>query len=84
MCNRGVAVIANSVLNATELDQAVAALTDVARAVGHHGGYLEYAQHVEEALGQLFGTRRCSVIDQADGMLSRAEEVYDHLSLPVM
>ncbi|KAM0035838.1 hypothetical protein Hdeb2414_s0015g00451251 [Helianthus debilis subsp. tardiflorus] len=41
MRNHGVAAVANSILNATELDQAVAALTDAARAVGHHGGYLE-------------------------------------------
>ncbi|KAJ0499671.1 hypothetical protein HanPSC8_Chr13g0592231 [Helianthus annuus] len=84
MRNRGVAAIANSVLNVTELDQAVTALTDVARAVGHRSGYLECAQHVEEVIGQLFGTRHCSVTDQADAMLSHAEEVYDHLSLPVM
>ncbi|KAM0019674.1 hypothetical protein Hdeb2414_s0025g00658541 [Helianthus debilis subsp. tardiflorus] len=41
-------------------------------------------QHVQEALGQHFGTRHCSVSDAADSMLSHAEEVYDHLSLPVM
>ncbi|KAJ0779818.1 hypothetical protein HanPI659440_Chr06g0230721 [Helianthus annuus] len=51
MRSRGVAAIANSILNATELDEAVAALTDAARAVGHRGAYLECAQHVEEALG---------------------------------
>ncbi|KAJ0715786.1 hypothetical protein HanPI659440_Chr13g0505391 [Helianthus annuus] len=73
MRNRGVAAITNSVLNATELDQAVEALTDVALAVGHRGGYLECAQHVEEALGQQFGIRHCSVTDQADEMRSRAE-----------
>ncbi|KAJ0898220.1 hypothetical protein HanRHA438_Chr08g0354391 [Helianthus annuus] len=43
MRNRGVAAIANSILNATELDEAVAALTDAARAVGNRGGYLECA-----------------------------------------
>ncbi|KAJ0682053.1 hypothetical protein HanPI659440_Chr16g0643061 [Helianthus annuus] len=84
MRNHGVTAVANSILNATELDQAVAALTDVARVVGHRGGHLECAQHVEEALGQQFGTRHCSVADQADEVLSRVEEVYDHLSLPVM
>ncbi|KAM0064619.1 hypothetical protein Hdeb2414_s0003g00105121 [Helianthus debilis subsp. tardiflorus] len=82
--NHGVAVVANSILNAIELDQEVAALTDVVRAVGQRGGYLECAQHVEEALGQQFGTRHCSVTDQADELLSRAEEVYHYLSLPVM
>ncbi|MFS8010260.1 hypothetical protein Hanom_Chr14g01294941 [Helianthus anomalus] len=46
--------------------------------------YVECAWHVEEALGQHFGTRHCSVTDQANAILSRAEEVYDHLSLPVM
>ncbi|KAJ0805327.1 hypothetical protein HanPI659440_Chr02g0048681 [Helianthus annuus] len=65
-------------------DQEVVALTDAARAVGHHGGYLECAQHVEEALQQHFETHHCSVTDQPDEMLARAEEVYDHLSLPVM
>ncbi|KAM0014046.1 hypothetical protein Hdeb2414_s0039g00735651 [Helianthus debilis subsp. tardiflorus] len=40
-------IVANSILNATELDQAVAALTDAARAVGHRGGYLECTRHVE-------------------------------------
>ncbi|KAJ0693082.1 hypothetical protein HanPI659440_Chr15g0593151 [Helianthus annuus] len=84
MRSRGVAAIANSILNATELDGAVTALTDVARAVGHRGGYLECAHHVEEALGQPFDTRHCFVSDQAKSMLARAEHVYDHLSLPVM
>ncbi|MFS7921319.1 hypothetical protein Hanom_Chr03g00235401 [Helianthus anomalus] len=84
MCSRGVVAIANSILNATELYEDVAALTDATRAVGHHGGYLECAQHVEEALGHPFGTRHCSVTDQADSILSHAEHLYDHLSLPVM
>ncbi|MFS7912340.1 putative intermediate filament, rod domain, coil 1B [Helianthus anomalus] len=84
MCNRGVVAIANSILNATEMDEAVVALIDASRAVGHRGGYLECAQHVEEAFGQQFDTHHCSVTDKADFVLSRAEEVYDHLSLPVM
>ncbi|MFS7986522.1 hypothetical protein Hanom_Chr11g01011311 [Helianthus anomalus] len=63
---------------------AVSALTDASRAVGHHGGYLECAQYVEEALGQPFDTRHCSVSDQAESMLARAEHVYVHLLLPVM
>ncbi|KAJ0539635.1 hypothetical protein HanHA300_Chr08g0288631 [Helianthus annuus] len=46
----GVAYVANSILNATELDRAVAALTMVARAAGHRAGYVECAAHVEEAL----------------------------------
>ncbi|MFS7935461.1 hypothetical protein Hanom_Chr05g00403731 [Helianthus anomalus] len=84
MRNKGVVAIANSILNATELDEVVVALTDVARAVGHRGNYLECAQHVEEALSQPFDTRQCSVCDQTDSILSRVEHVYDHLSLPVM
>ncbi|MFS7953663.1 hypothetical protein Hanom_Chr07g00621281 [Helianthus anomalus] len=66
------------------LDIAVVALTDVARAVGHRGGYLECTQHVEEALKQHFGTRHCSVTDQVDEMLAKVEEVYDNLCFPVM
>ncbi|KAM0035404.1 hypothetical protein Hdeb2414_s0015g00445981 [Helianthus debilis subsp. tardiflorus] len=65
MRNKGVAAIAHSILNATELDEAFAALTDAARAVGHRGGYLECAQHVEEALGQQFDTRHCLVSDHS-------------------
>ncbi|KAM0039782.1 hypothetical protein Hdeb2414_s0012g00386021 [Helianthus debilis subsp. tardiflorus] len=74
MRNRGVATIANSILNATEMDEAVTALIDASRAVGHHGGYLECAQHVEEAFGQQFDTHHCSVTDQVDAALARAEE----------
>ncbi|MFS8007163.1 hypothetical protein Hanom_Chr14g01257741 [Helianthus anomalus] len=54
------------------LDGAVAALIDALRAVGHRGGYLECAQHVEEVLCQQFDTHHCSVTDQADAMLSHA------------
>ncbi|KAJ0570151.1 hypothetical protein HanHA300_Chr05g0174861 [Helianthus annuus] len=66
------------------MDTAVAVFIDASRAVGHRGGYLECAHHVEEAFGQEFDTSHCSVTDQADVLLARAEEVYDHLSLPVM
>ncbi|KAJ0640424.1 hypothetical protein HanLR1_Chr16g0615281 [Helianthus annuus] len=66
------------------MDMAFAALMDTSRAVGHRGGYLECAHHMEEAFGQGFDTNHCSVTDQADAMLACAEEVYDHLSLPVM
>ncbi|KAM0063693.1 hypothetical protein Hdeb2414_s0003g00093991 [Helianthus debilis subsp. tardiflorus] len=84
MRGRGVVQMANSILNASELDADVAALIDASRAVGHCGGYLKCAQHVEEAFGQEFDVSHCSVTDQADVALVRAEGVYDHLSLPVM
>ncbi|KAF5796844.1 hypothetical protein HanRHA438_Chr08g0368731 [Helianthus annuus] len=84
MRTRGVVMIANSILNASEMDTVVVALIDASRAVGHRGGYLECAHHVEEAFGQEFDTSHCSVTDQADTVLARAEEVYDHLLLPVM
>ncbi|MFS7893360.1 hypothetical protein Hanom_Chr00s000863g01667481 [Helianthus anomalus] len=80
--SRGVVLIANSILNASELDAAVSALIDASRAVGHCGGYLECVQHVEEAFGQEFDVSHCSMTDQADAALARAEGVYDHLSLP--
>ncbi|KAJ0696961.1 hypothetical protein HanLR1_Chr10g0363331 [Helianthus annuus] len=82
--SRGIVLVANSILNAGELDRAVAALTDAARAVGHRGGYLECAQHVEEMFGQEFDVSHCSVTDQANAELTRAESAYDNLTLPVM
>ncbi|MFS7997305.1 hypothetical protein Hanom_Chr12g01140151 [Helianthus anomalus] len=66
------------------LDGAVVALIDASHAVGHCGGYLECAQHVEEVFGQAFDTSHCSVTNQADAELAHAEKAYDHLSLPVM
>ncbi|KAM0055372.1 hypothetical protein Hdeb2414_s0006g00205311 [Helianthus debilis subsp. tardiflorus] len=84
MRGRGVCLITNSILNAGELDGAVATLVDASRAVGHNGGYLECAQHVEEMFGQVFDTSHCSVTDQADAELARAKKAYDHLSLPIM
>ncbi|KAJ0611799.1 hypothetical protein HanHA300_Chr01g0019841 [Helianthus annuus] len=76
--------IANSILNAMELNKAVVALTMAARETGHRLGYVECAAYVEESLQQHFGTRHCSVNDQAEEGLLRAEENYDNLSLPVM
>ncbi|KAM0041827.1 hypothetical protein Hdeb2414_s0011g00370821 [Helianthus debilis subsp. tardiflorus] len=77
-------IIANSILNATELDRAVDAPTKAARAVGHLAGYFECAGHVEEALHQHFGTLHCSVGKGAKEGLVKAEEPYENLSLPVM
>ncbi|KAF5801725.1 hypothetical protein HanRHA438_Chr06g0260651 [Helianthus annuus] len=50
MQHHGVAHIANSILNATKLDKAVAGLTMATRAAGHHAGNVECTQHVEVAL----------------------------------
>ncbi|MFS8031790.1 hypothetical protein Hanom_Chr17g01550091 [Helianthus anomalus] len=83
MQNHGVEYVASSILNATELDQVVVGLTDVARAVGHRGGYIE-CTHVETTLKQHVGTRHCSVNEKAEETLTKAEEVYDNLSLPIM
>ncbi|MFS7977631.1 hypothetical protein Hanom_Chr10g00906271 [Helianthus anomalus] len=77
-------LMSNSILNAPEMDAAVATLIDASHVAGHHGGYLECAHHVEEVFGQEFDISHCSVTDQADATLACAEEVYDHLSLPVM
>ncbi|XP_022028459.1 uncharacterized protein LOC110929609 isoform X1 [Helianthus annuus] len=84
MRTRGVVLVANSILNASELDRAVAALTDAARAVGHRGGYLECADHVEQMLGQEFDISHCSVTEHAGAALASAENSYDNLSLPIM
>ncbi|MFS7937927.1 hypothetical protein Hanom_Chr05g00433511 [Helianthus anomalus] len=81
MQNYGVAHIANSILNATELDKAVVALTMATRSACYHAGYLECAKHVEEALHQHFGSRRCSAGKMAEDELCRAEENYNSLSI---
>ncbi|KAF5790143.1 hypothetical protein HanXRQr2_Chr09g0379611 [Helianthus annuus] len=70
--------IANSILNAMELDKVV-----VARAAGHRARYVECVAHVEEALHQQFGTHHCSVSDGAEEGSIKAEENYDNLSLPI-
>ncbi|MFS7936370.1 hypothetical protein Hanom_Chr05g00414791 [Helianthus anomalus] len=84
MQHHGVTYVANYILNATELDKAVAALTKVARAAGHCAGYVECTNHVEATLKQHFGTRHRSVNEQVVEMLVQAEETYDNVSLPVM
>ncbi|MFS7946247.1 hypothetical protein Hanom_Chr06g00533771 [Helianthus anomalus] len=84
MQHHAVAHVANSILNATELDKAVAGLIMAARAADHRVGYVECTQHVEEALKQHFGMRHCSVSDQAEEMLVKAEDTYDNLSISVM
>ncbi|XP_021971262.1 uncharacterized protein LOC110866421 [Helianthus annuus] len=81
MRSRGVVLVANSILNAGKLDHVVA---QSACAVGQRGGYLECAQHVEEMFGQEFDVSHCSVTDQANVELTRAESAYDNLTLPVM
>ncbi|MFS7944470.1 hypothetical protein Hanom_Chr06g00512541 [Helianthus anomalus] len=65
------------------LDKDVA-LIDASRAVGHRGGYLECAQHATEVFGREFDVSHCSVTDQAEAELARAEHGYDRLSIPVM
>ncbi|MFS7905500.1 hypothetical protein Hanom_Chr01g00048441 [Helianthus anomalus] len=84
MQHYGVAHIANSILNVTELYLVMVALTMAARAAGHHVGYVECATHVEKALCTQFGTRHCSVNEGAEEGLIKAEENYDNLALPVM
>ncbi|XP_022033073.1 filamin-A-interacting protein 1-like [Helianthus annuus] len=76
---RGLVLMANSILNVGELDGTVAALIDASRAVGHREGYLECAQHAEEIFGQEFDKSHCSVADEANAALTRAEHAYDHL-----
>ncbi|MFS8023083.1 hypothetical protein Hanom_Chr16g01447321 [Helianthus anomalus] len=84
MRGRGLVLMANSILNAGELDGAVVALIDASRAVGHRGDYMECAQHVEEVFGQEFDTSHFSVTNEADAKLVRTKNAYNHLSLPVM
>ncbi|MFS8010832.1 hypothetical protein Hanom_Chr14g01301631 [Helianthus anomalus] len=82
--NYGVTHIANSILNSTELDRAVVALTVAARAAGHHASYVECATHVETALETHWGTHHCLVNEHAKDGLHKVEDNYDNLSLLVM
>ncbi|KAJ0434628.1 hypothetical protein HanOQP8_Chr17g0669031 [Helianthus annuus] len=84
MQNFGIAHIANSILNSTELDKVMAALTMAARAAGYRAGYLECAKHVEEALHQHVGSHHCSFGEGVEDGLRRAEEDYNSLSIPVL
>ncbi|KAJ0834662.1 hypothetical protein HanRHA438_Chr16g0746191 [Helianthus annuus] len=84
MKNFGIAHIVNSILNATELDKAVAAFTMVVRAAGHHTGYLECAKHVEEVLHQHFRSCRCSAGEGAEDELRRTKDNYNSLSILVL
>ncbi|KAF5760059.1 hypothetical protein HanXRQr2_Chr16g0748861 [Helianthus annuus] len=84
MQNFGIAHIANFILNAMELGKAVAALTMAARAAGHCAGYPECARHVEEALHQNFGVRRCSAGEGGEHELCKAEENYNSLFIHVL
>ncbi|MFS7987396.1 hypothetical protein Hanom_Chr11g01022181 [Helianthus anomalus] len=76
--------ISNSILNATELDKALAALKMVVLAAGHRARYLEYAIHVEEVLRQHFGSRNCSAGEGAEDELRMAEDNYNSISTPVV
>ncbi|MFS8025218.1 hypothetical protein Hanom_Chr16g01472391 [Helianthus anomalus] len=82
--NYGIAHIMNSILNSIELDRAVAALTVASRVVGHCAGDVECTQHVETAFDAQWGTCHCSVNEQTEEGLRKAEENYDNLSLFVM
>ncbi|KAM0050100.1 hypothetical protein Hdeb2414_s0008g00293711 [Helianthus debilis subsp. tardiflorus] len=70
--NYGVAHIANSILNSTELDREVVALIVASQAVGHRAGYVECAAHVETAFHTHWGTLHCFVNEQADDGLRKA------------
>ncbi|KAM0049875.1 hypothetical protein Hdeb2414_s0008g00291091 [Helianthus debilis subsp. tardiflorus] len=76
--------IANSILNATEFDRAVATLTMASQAAGHCAGYQECVTYVEESLHPQWGTRHCSVNERAEDGFRQAEDNYDNLSLPIL
>ncbi|KAJ0800819.1 hypothetical protein HanPI659440_Chr03g0109661 [Helianthus annuus] len=69
------AEVANSVLNSIELDRAVVALIVASRHAGHRESYIECTTHVESALNVQWGTRHCSVNEEAEKSLRQAEEI---------
>ncbi|KAJ0448723.1 hypothetical protein HanHA89_Chr17g0720261 [Helianthus annuus] len=68
MRSRGVVVIANSILNATELDEAVSALIDASCAVGHRELVTDVLKHDD------WSTRLKSIIDPPETVELTNEE----------
>ncbi|KAJ0436748.1 hypothetical protein HanHA300_Chr16g0594181 [Helianthus annuus] len=70
---------------ASELwDCPLATLTVASRHAGHREGYVKCASHVETVFDVQWGTQHCSVKEQAEEGLRKAEENHDNLSLPIM
>ena len=77
--------IANSVLNATELDEAVAQLMMTARSDGYAQGYLECSKHVTYAHQIKWdNTRSATSGVNTQGAFAAAKANYDTLKIPIL
>ncbi|KAM0007928.1 hypothetical protein Hdeb2414_s0127g00805561 [Helianthus debilis subsp. tardiflorus] len=83
MQHHEVVYIANSILNATELDRAVDALTMAAGAVGHRVGYVECANHVEEALSNILVRATALLVKRLKNGWSKLKKTMTTLHCPL-
>ncbi|KAJ0744045.1 hypothetical protein HanPI659440_Chr10g0382881 [Helianthus annuus] len=82
---RGIAYVAESVLNSEELDKTVARLVVAARNDGYAQGYSECSQHVNGALKVDWDTSRSAThgVNTGAALVSLKSE-FNNLQLPVM
>ncbi|XP_022004544.1 meiosis-specific nuclear structural protein 1-like [Helianthus annuus] len=82
---RGIASVAELVLNSEELDKSVARLLVAARNDGYAQGYAECSHHVVNALKVDWDTRKYATHGvNTDAALTAAETDFNNLQLPVM
>ncbi|MFS8031903.1 hypothetical protein Hanom_Chr17g01551371 [Helianthus anomalus] len=82
---RGIACVAESVLNSEELDKTVARLVVVARNDGYAQGYAECSHHVVNALKVDWDTSKSATHGvNTDVALAAAKTEFYNLQLPVM
>ncbi|MFS7945423.1 hypothetical protein Hanom_Chr06g00524121 [Helianthus anomalus] len=82
---RGIAIVAESMLNSEELDKTVARLLVAARNDGYAQGYAECSHHVVNALKVDWDSRKSAThgVNTDDG-LAAAKAEFNNLQLPVM
>ncbi|KAJ0598311.1 hypothetical protein HanLR1_Chr04g0155971 [Helianthus annuus] len=82
---RGIACVAESVLNSEELDKTVACLVVAARKDGYSQGYVECSQHVNSALKVDWDTSKSATYGvNTDAALTALKAEFNNLQLPVM
>ncbi|KAJ0783556.1 hypothetical protein HanLR1_Chr01g0021681 [Helianthus annuus] len=82
---RGIACVAESVLNSEELDKTVARLVVAARKDGYSQGYTECSQHVNSALKVDWDTSKFVTYGvNTDAALTALKAEFNDLQLPVM
>ncbi|KAJ0612902.1 hypothetical protein HanRHA438_Chr01g0040761 [Helianthus annuus] len=82
---RGIASVAESVLNSEELDKTVARLVVAARNDGYAQGYAECSHHVVSALKVDWDTSRAATHGvNTDAALAAMKTEFNNLQLPIM